>query len=357
MADFAKALPTLAMAAAYFDRKQVVDQTELEGAWDFEFKYSPPYVGPRPPHAIDLFEAVSRQLGLKLDNVEVPQSIWLIDNIMSKPSANPPGAAEILNVMTGAEFEYASVKHTGPQERKIPLQIQRGGRVVAIGVSLRSLIEQAWNVTDETLVGAPKWLDEDLYDIEAKESENGAPLDIDMVWLMVRSLLKDRFNLKVHTEDQKISAYTLLASRPKLHPADKTQRTALSQKVGLMADGNRTGLSVIVTARNVTMRQFAERLQGFAAGYIHSPVLDATGLGGAWDFTLNFSAPRRPASSSGASDIVRSSPSGLLSETEPANGLDIFQAVEKQLGLRLKLEKRPVPVLVIDRINRTLVAN
>ena len=49
-------------------------------------------------------------------------------------------------------------------------------------------------------------------------------------------------------------------------------------------------LSRLVTCQNMTMAEFAEKLKNIASGYIHSPVVDATGLEGGYDFTLSFSA-------------------------------------------------------------------
>jgi len=104
------------------------------------------------------------------------------------------------------------------------------------------------------------------------------------------------------------------------------------------------------------MTQFAERLQSLASGYLQSPVLDATGLEGGWDFTLNFSGAgmvqggggRRGGDGSGAAGVDASDPGG---------GLSLFDAIEKQLGLKLQPQKRQVSVLVIDRIERKPVDN
>jgi uncharacterized protein (TIGR03435 family) len=80
-----------------------------------------------------------------------------------------------------------------------------------------------------------------------------------------------------------------------------------------------------------------------AGGYVRAPVKDATGLDGYWDFSVNFSGinllPGRqfdPNKSEGASD-----PNGALSLPE---------ALQKQLGLKLDLGKRPLPVLVVDHV-------
>ena len=40
--------------------------------------------------------------------------------------------------------------------------------------------------------------------------------------------------------------------------------------------------------RNVTMDQFADKLMGISA-YLSTPVINATNLEGAYDFTINFS--------------------------------------------------------------------
>ncbi len=43
--------------------------------------------------------------------------------------------------------------------------------------------------------------------------------------------------------------------------------------------------------------------------------------------------------------------------SEPNGALSFFDAVNKQLGLKLEKEKRPVPVLVIDHIEEKPTEN
>ena len=43
--------------------------------------------------------------------------------------------------------------------------------------------------------------------------------------------------------------------------------------------------------------------------------------------------------------------------SEPNNALSLFDAIGKQLGLKLETLKRPVPVLVIDRMERKPTEN
>jgi uncharacterized protein (TIGR03435 family) len=43
---------------------------------------------------------------------------------------------------------------------------------------------------------------------------------------------------------------------------------------------------------------------------------------------------------------------GIVEASDPGGVLSLFDAVEKQLGLKLEPQKRPVSVLVIDHIER-----
>jgi uncharacterized protein (TIGR03435 family) len=74
--------------------------------------------------------------------------------------------------------------------------------------------------------------------------------------------------------------------------ADPQSRTRCLEGGSLDAKDPRDSnpmISRLFTCQNVTMAQFAARLQRLAAGYIFSPVLDSTGLEGSYDFSLNFS--------------------------------------------------------------------
>ena len=168
---------------------------------------------------------------------------------------------------------------------------------------------------------------------------------------MVRALLMDRFKLAVHMEDRPINAYTLLSEKPKLTKADPSSRTKCEEGPG--PDGKdprdkNPALNRLLTCQNLTMTQFSEMLQGLASGYIFVPVKDSTGLEGGWDFTLSFStagtyqnAGRGAAAPAAGGAAMASDPSGALSLPE---------AVNKQLGLKLEKQMRPVPVLVIDHV-------
>jgi uncharacterized protein (TIGR03435 family) len=103
----------------------------------------------------------------------------------------------------------------------------------------------------------------------------------------------------------------------------------------------------------MTMAQFAAQLPNLASGYIHSAVVDSTGLDDAWDFTLNFSPIgllQMGQLGGGRSGDPGQAASGAPTASDPNGALSLFDAVNKQLGLKLEMQKRPVPVLVIDHI-------
>jgi uncharacterized protein (TIGR03435 family) len=117
-------------------------------------------------------------------------------------------------------FEVASVKlntvNGGPQS----IQLLPSGLLTVRGLPLRQLIQIAYGSeaiqTPGQLVGGPSWLATDRFDISAKAEggvadEQGRPTRI---IAMLRSLLEDRCQVKVHTESRDVPIYALvLANR------------------------------------------------------------------------------------------------------------------------------------------------
>jgi uncharacterized protein (TIGR03435 family) len=368
MAAFAEALrTTIFLASQYLNERVVVDETELKGAWDFDLKFTPrgaiTPAGPMPG-SVTLFDAIEK-LGLKLDPVDVPMPVLVVDSVRQKPTANSPEVAEKIHVPPRpTEFEVADLKPTAPDFRGMMLQIQPGGRVNIHGVPLKFLIEQAWDLTDDMVDGIPKWMDSDRYDIVAKAP--ASDVDFDDVKTMLRALIMERFKLTTHTEDRPVTAYTLVAFKPKMKKADPNSR--IKYKEGPAADGKDPRdknpiLSRLVTCQNMSMAQFAEKLKDIAPGYIHTPVLDATGLEGGYDFTLSFSAvglTRAPGGGPGGLPGPPGAPPTAdvaAAASDPNGAVTLFEAIEKQLGLKLEAKKRPVPIFVIDHAEQKPTEN
>jgi uncharacterized protein (TIGR03435 family) len=233
---------------------------------------------------------------------------------------------------------------------------------------LSFLVAFAWNLNPndkEQMPGAPKWLTAAKWEILAKTSAdvaatptgpgagNNPQIDIDELRHMVQALLIERFNMKAHMEDREVTAYTLTAANPKMKKADPTNRTGCKEGPG--PDGKDPRIATPILARlmncqNMTMAQFAEALPLQAGGYIFSPVKDATGLEGAYDFTLNFS-PAGLLNPGANNTTVPGSTSDANAAVDPSGALSLSDAIYKQLGLKLEKQKRMSPVLVIDHID------
>ena len=90
------------------------------------------------------------------------------------------------------------------------------------------------------------------------------------------------------------------------------------------------------------MAQLADRLKNMAPE-LNWPVPDSTGIQGGWDFTLTYSM--RPMT-------VPQAAGDVPSASEPVGGYTLFEALEKQLGSKLEKQKRPMPVIVFDRLEK-----
>jgi uncharacterized protein (TIGR03435 family) len=347
----------------------VVDSTGLKGAWDFDFKWTGRgQLAAAGADGISIFDAVDKQLGLKLDPEKVPVPVLIVDSASEKPTDNPPGVAQVLPPPPPSEFDVAVIKPS-PSGAAPGGRID-GGQISLQAITLKSLISIAWDIySDDMLVGAPKWLDSDKFDIIAKvapESLGANPtpsnpqIDFTDLQVMLRALLIERFKMVVHTEDRPVSAYTLVAVNPKLKKADPLNRTGCKEGAG--PDGKdpriaNPAVSRLVTCLNMTMAQFAEQLRVQAGGYLFQspPILDATGLEGAYDITINFSPVQFTGGRGG--DAAAQPAGGAPSASDPSGAVTVFDALSKQLGLKLEKQKRPVSVLVLDHVEEKPTEN
>jgi uncharacterized protein (TIGR03435 family) len=349
----------------------VVDSTGLKGSWDFDIKWTPRQLLQNAgPAGTSIFDAVDKQLGLKLDRQTAPRPVLIVDSVNQKPTPNTPGLEKILPPPPPPQFDVAVITPS-KSDGRFRLGIN-GGQLDAEGATLKFLITFAWDFSpsnDEGMVGAPKWLDSDRFDILAKvvsdapESSGPAPrIDIEDLRQMLRTLLADRFKLQTHMEDRPGTACTLIAVNPKLIKADPLSRTRCKEGPGPDGKDPRIAnpvLNRLVSCQNMSMAQIGDQLQRIAAGYIYSPVLDGTGIQGRWDFTLSFSSLNltKGGGVGNGGPPPGASATGASTATDPNGSLSLFDAVNKQLGLKLEKHRRPVPALVIDHIEEKPTEN
>jgi len=249
-------------------------------------------------------------------------------------------------------FDVASVKQNkdgGPSS----VRVLPGGMLTVTNNNLRNIIRNAWNITNDQIVGGPDWLDSDRFDITAKASQ---PFGQDQARAMLQALLADRFGLATHNETRELPVYLLVLARkdgalgPQMKKAD-VDCAALFASVAAggkmperLPNGNLPcGISVrlnqgqgVVTGNGVAMEQLARNLVG-GVGRI---VVDKTGLAGYYDINVTFAADGPP--SAGAPAAPAPDPGGA----------SLFTAMQEQLGLKLEPGRAPISVLVIDRATR-----
>jgi len=234
-------------------------------------------------------------------------------------------------------FEVADVKVNKSGELRMAIDLQPGGRLTMRNVPMKVLIVFAFHLRPEALAGGPPWLDSERFDVVAKAPETAPPDDVRR---MVQTLLAERFKLVVHTEQKLMPAWALVLgkSRPKLQPS---QTALLSAQRCVPGEGPPDQRHV--ECRHVTVAFLADYLQELAPRDFTVPVVDQTGLQGAYDFKLDWTP--RPTAVPPAGDAPAAAP--------PAeDGPTIFDAVEVQLGLKLESRKLPLPIIVVDHVER-----
>lgn len=233
-------------------------------------------------------------------------------------------------------FEVASIKANtsgpirGPGARQIGFE--PGGRFTMLDGATMVLLRTAYPDATE-IIGAPDWVSWDHYDVQAKAAGERTT---QQMAAMVRTLLVQRFKLTARVESRDQPVYALLLARengrfgPQLQRYDgdcvayaAASRTGERPPIaapsnggpacGYMASGNR------IVSGGIVMARLADAISSRAG----RPIIDRTGLPGHYEFILDVSP-----------DVT------------------VFTALREQLGLKLEPERSPLPVLLVDHIER-----
>jgi len=287
----------------------------------------------------------------------------------STAPAAPPLPAWQIDAGGHAEFDLASIHLAQPGNYVRPnlilnsedTPVPPGGMFVA-DFPLLIFIEFAYKIMptreqEEAMVAhLPHWVTSQRFVIQAEFSGNPTK---DQVRLMMQSLLADRFKLAVHFQSREVPVYALVVERPgqlgprirphsegpacdkPLHvPKDRNSPSIppggfLSQcgRVHGIAGPNGT---LMIGGRDITLPHLVGYLTDFEDP--GRPIVDQSGLTGTYDFSLNW-LPQQPLSSAASNH-----------QQEDAEGPSFFEAIQNQLGLKLKPARASVPVLLIDHI-------
>ena len=206
----------------------------------------------------------------------------------------------------------------------------------------------AWR--DDQLQGTPKWFTTDDFVIQAKVADSDVAawqkLDDAARRLVFRKVLVERFKLACHFVDVDQPVYNLVIAKggPKMKEATPDDIKRFTGQFCILPDY--FGVKVCLLGKpgsepgsdglgflGITMKTFADQYLTHDTG---RTVLDKTGLTAAYTFILVQSA---------------TSPDDSGSASEPA-GPSLFTALPEQLGLKLEPARGPVPILVIDHLER-----
>lgn len=199
-------------------------------------------------------------------------------------------------------------------------------------LSVRDLIQYAYNLPKSQIVGGPDWLETKMFDIDAKsDAATEAALKgmsneeaAQQKRQMVQALLADRFGLTTHQETRELPEFALVVAKGgvKFQPNNSVGNAIDSGPRRLHVSGMENTVPVLARELAVVLGRV---------------VVDQTGLKGSYNLTLRWTPADAP-------------PPLLNGAPDPNPPPDIFTAIREQLGLKLESTKGPVDVLVIDQV-------
>jgi uncharacterized protein (TIGR03435 family) len=205
--------------------------------------------------------------------------------------------------------------------------------VTGRNVTLKRLVGEAYGLQPYQ-VGGPNWLGVAEYDLDAK-AETAATRQ--QLRAMLQSLLAERFHLAFHRDTKELRVYELVAAKggPKIRPVKEPEPPgAANQSAGLRAFRGDLQQFANLLALQLTIPTIEDPTRPSIASGAPTPVIDKTGLPGIYEIALD----------------VRPDPTGDM--------LTMLQRVlPEQLGLRLESRKAPVEILIVDRAEKTPLAN
>lgn len=269
-------------------------------------------------------------------------AVALVSGIQAQPSAVKPTA-----------FAAASVKpnKSGDVRGTLP-EFLPGGRFEARNSPLLIIVAAAYNLPfnpTPRLAGVPAWIGMEKFDIEATAEKSAIPSGMqtkdrqDRMRAMLRSLLAERFRLRMRRElkDQPVYAIVTAKNGPKLKSAgieEKGCDEAANKDLHCHAfvGGRGRGLH----AKAVDMSDLAL----YVSNWTDRPVVDRTGLPGLFQIETRGWATMTPGPEP---------PAGAKGEdgSDLASIPTVF-AIFAEMGLKLESQRAPVDTFTIENIER-----
>jgi uncharacterized protein (TIGR03435 family) len=219
-----------------------------------------------------------------------------------------------------------------------------GGQLVAYNIPLVAVVRAAYPefLSSHRIVGGPDWIRTQIFDIHAKAT--GDPPRARLTG-MLKTLLADRFQLKVHTEQREIDAYALVLVRRDGRLGSGLRRRTIDCEASRPSSPPRAPRrfeppecqwsSIVMNGVNyfAGRGELISRLVAHLQVNVDRAVVDRTGLTGRFDFDLEHAPLEGPSTTD-----------------QPGGATPILTAIREQLGLRLESRKERMNVLVIDHV-------
>jgi uncharacterized protein (TIGR03435 family) len=239
-------------------------------------------------------------------------------------------------------FDVATIRPAPPPDANFHVSVSsppHSSRFEATNLPIKALLQIAYGF-DAPVVGAPDWVANTFYNIQARSDEAAdarlARLTDNEVRLekrnAIRVLLAERLGLKTHLETRNTSIYNLAVGKGGVRmqvvppPPANGEAPPPPPPADVQAHGSQHGLEFV--GSNATMRAITAALSSM----VEAPVVDKTGLTGTYNYMLQFGRE--------------------WSQRDPESWPSIFTAVQEQLGLKLEAVHESVPNLVVDHITK-----
>ncbi len=272
---------------------------------------------------------------------KIAPALCLAASAFAQPATDSAPRFEVATVKLAAPGAIRNrVAPAGPERLSIPAMNVRW----LIYTAYQEGMGTSWNVS-----GGPEWMDDTLYAIEGQAAQ---PTTQHELRLMLRTLLSERFGLKVRLEDRtggKIYALVLNGSdAPRGPNIQEWDGTCGGRPPAQANDADDPYVPRCPSGYRGTRAFFLEGGTLFSAaellslpparGLLGTIVQDHTGLTGRYKLRLDYDfTPVRPGDPAGAPEIA---------------GPSLFDAVREQWGLKLEKADGVLHMVFVESVDR-----
>jgi uncharacterized protein (TIGR03435 family) len=232
------------------------------------------------------------------------------------------------------KFDVASIRPGDPTGQNIRIGPGPQGGMRTENTSAMTLITFAYDLREFQLTGGPGWVRTDRFNVtgtpDVEEEAPSPTMERSKMESMfnrqrqrMQSLLIERFGLILRAETREMPIYGLSVAKG-------GHKLTLNTEV---KDGSNMRMG---RGRLMAVGNDLPNLSRALSSLVGRTVVDETGLKGLFDMKMEWTPDGQP---------------GDAAAGETA-GPSIFTAIQEQLGLKLESKKGPVPVFVIEKIEK-----